>query len=95
MSSQISDPASQAAAAYLVRLALRKGSKDNITVIVIDLKRRKMVKDTRPNFEHEKVKREILTINLSYYIYIYHLNSNLLVQVVYICSKLVYKIYKH
>jgi len=45
MSSQISDPASQAAAAYLVRLALRKGSKDNITVIVIDLKRRKMVKD--------------------------------------------------
>ncbi|OQU87413.1 hypothetical protein SORBI_3003G275501, partial [Sorghum bicolor] len=41
----ISDPASQAAAAYLVRLALRKGSKDNITVIVIDLKRRKMIKD--------------------------------------------------
>lgn len=43
----ISDPASQAAADYLVKLALFKGSYDNITVTVIDLKRRKMVRDTR------------------------------------------------
>ncbi|KAG0494250.1 hypothetical protein HPP92_005244 [Vanilla planifolia] len=32
------DPASQAAAEYLSKLALQKGSKDNITIIVIDLK---------------------------------------------------------
>uniref|UniRef100_A0A7C9AM92 protein-serine/threonine phosphatase n=1 Tax=Opuntia streptacantha TaxID=393608 RepID=A0A7C9AM92_OPUST len=32
------DPASQAAADYLSKLALQKGSKDNITVIVVDLK---------------------------------------------------------
>ncbi|MQL98510.1 hypothetical protein Taro_031224 [Colocasia esculenta] len=32
------DPAAQAAADYLARLALQRGSKDNITVIVIDLK---------------------------------------------------------
>ncbi|XVE97948.1 hypothetical protein REPUB_Repub03eG0062800 [Reevesia pubescens] len=32
------DPAAQAAAEYLSRLALSKGSKDNITVIVVDLK---------------------------------------------------------
>ncbi|KAG8069082.1 hypothetical protein GUJ93_ZPchr0005g15028 [Zizania palustris] len=33
-----SDPAAQAAADYLSKLALQKGSKDNITVVVIDLK---------------------------------------------------------
>ncbi|PQQ08871.1 protein phosphatase 2C 77 [Prunus yedoensis var. nudiflora] len=32
------DPAAQAAADYLSRLALQKGSKDNITVVVVDLK---------------------------------------------------------
>lgn len=41
------DPAAQAAAEYLSRLALRKGSKDNITVIVVDLKaQRKFKKKT-------------------------------------------------
>uniref|UniRef100_M8CPK0 protein-serine/threonine phosphatase n=1 Tax=Aegilops tauschii TaxID=37682 RepID=M8CPK0_AEGTA len=33
-----SDPAAQAAAEYLSKLALQKGSKDNITVLVVDLK---------------------------------------------------------
>ena len=32
------DPAAQAAAQYLSKLALQKGSKDNITVVVVDLK---------------------------------------------------------
>lgn len=32
------DPAAQAAADYLSKVALHKGSKDNITVIVVDLK---------------------------------------------------------
>lgn len=32
------DPAAQAAAEFLSKLALQKGSKDNITVIVVDLK---------------------------------------------------------
>ncbi|KAM1587329.1 probable protein phosphatase 2C 6 [Malus sylvestris] len=32
------DPAAQSAAEYLSRLAMQKGSKDNITVIVVDLK---------------------------------------------------------
>jgi len=32
------DEAAQAAAEYLSKLALQKGSKDNITVIVVDLK---------------------------------------------------------
>lgn len=32
------DPAAQAAAEYLSKLALQKGSKDNITVLVVDLK---------------------------------------------------------
>lgn len=32
------DPAAQAAAGYLSKLALHKGSKDNITVVVVDLK---------------------------------------------------------
>lgn len=38
------DPAAQAAAEYLSRLALQKGSKDNITVIVIDLKAQRKLK---------------------------------------------------
>jgi protein phosphatase 2C len=38
------DPAAQAAAEYLSRLALQKGSKDNITVIVIDLKAQRKFK---------------------------------------------------
>ncbi|KAJ6803115.1 putative protein phosphatase 2C 53 [Iris pallida] len=38
------DPASQAAADYLSNLALKKGSKDNITVIVIDLKAQRKFK---------------------------------------------------
>ncbi|OAY27095.1 protein phosphatase 2C 77 [Manihot esculenta] len=41
------DPAAQAAAEYLSKLALQKGSKDNITVIVVDLKaQRKLKKKT-------------------------------------------------
>jgi protein phosphatase 2C len=39
------DPAAQAAADYLMRLALKKGSEDNITVIVVDLKSRKKLKN--------------------------------------------------
>lgn len=38
------DPAAQAAAEYLSRLALQKGSEDNITVIVIDLKAQRKIK---------------------------------------------------
>ena len=38
------DPAAQAAAEYLSRLALQKGSKDNITVIVVDLKAQRKIK---------------------------------------------------
>lgn len=38
------DPAAQAAAEYLSMLALQKGSKDNISVIVIDLKARRKFK---------------------------------------------------
>ncbi|XP_062148046.1 protein phosphatase 2C 50 isoform X2 [Alnus glutinosa] len=38
------DPAPQAAAECLLRLALQKGSKDNITVIVIDLKAQRKLK---------------------------------------------------
>lgn len=38
------DPAAQAAADYLMRLALKKGTEDNITVIVVDLKPRKKLK---------------------------------------------------
>nr|CAD1843113.1 unnamed protein product [Ananas comosus var. bracteatus] len=38
------DPAAQAAADYLSRLALQKGSKDNITVIVVDLKAQRKFK---------------------------------------------------
>ena len=41
----ISHPAAQAAADYLVKLALMKGSADNITVTVIDLKLRKKTND--------------------------------------------------
>uniref|UniRef100_J3M990 protein-serine/threonine phosphatase n=2 Tax=Oryza brachyantha TaxID=4533 RepID=J3M990_ORYBR len=39
------DPAAQAAADYLMRLALKKGSEDNISVIVVDLKPRKKPKN--------------------------------------------------
>ncbi|CAN6346041.1 unnamed protein product [Urochloa humidicola] len=38
------DPAAQSAADYLMRLALKKGTEDNITVIVVDLKPRKKLK---------------------------------------------------
>jgi protein phosphatase 2C len=38
------DPASQAAAEYLSKQALRKGSKDNITIVVIDLKAQRKFK---------------------------------------------------
>ncbi|KAL6618873.1 hypothetical protein ACP70R_034012 [Stipagrostis hirtigluma subsp. patula] len=40
------DPAAQAAADYLMRLALKKGSEDNISVIVVDLKPRKKLKNS-------------------------------------------------
>ncbi|XP_075522436.1 protein phosphatase 2C 50-like [Primulina tabacum] len=39
------DPAAQAAAEFLSNRALQKGSKDNITVIVIDLKARRKIKN--------------------------------------------------
>ncbi|CAL4894613.1 unnamed protein product [Urochloa decumbens] len=39
------DPAAQSAADYLMRLALKKGTEDNITVIVVDLKPRKKLKN--------------------------------------------------
>ncbi|CAA6666187.1 unnamed protein product [Spirodela intermedia] len=42
------DPAAQAAAEYLSRLALRRGSKDNITVVVVDLKARRKFRTTNP-----------------------------------------------
>lgn len=38
------DEAAQAAAEYLSKLALHKGSKDNITVIVVDLKSHRKIK---------------------------------------------------
>ncbi|KAK1265340.1 putative protein phosphatase 2C 6 [Acorus gramineus] len=38
------DPAAQAAADYLSKLAIQKGSKDNITVIVVDLKAQRKFK---------------------------------------------------
>lgn len=38
------DPASQSAAEYLSKLALQKGSKDNITIVVVDLKSQRKVK---------------------------------------------------
>ena len=38
------DPAAQAAADYLTMLALQKGSKDNISVIVVDLKAQRRFK---------------------------------------------------
>lgn len=38
------DPAAQAAADYLTKLAMHKGSKDNITVIVVDLKAQRKIK---------------------------------------------------
>lgn len=42
------DPAAQAAADYLSRLALRRGSKDNITVVVVDLKARRKLRTPNP-----------------------------------------------
>lgn len=38
------DPAAEAAADYLSKLALQKGSKDNITIIVVDLKAQRKFK---------------------------------------------------
>lgn len=38
------DPAAQAAAEFLSKLALQRGSKDNITVIVVDLKAQRKFK---------------------------------------------------
>lgn len=38
------DPAAQAASEYLSNRALQKGSKDNITVIVVDLKPQRKIK---------------------------------------------------
>ena len=38
------NPAAQAAAEYLSKLALQKGSKDNITVLVVDLKAQRKFK---------------------------------------------------
>jgi len=38
------DPAAQAAAECLSKLALQKGSKDNITVVVVDLKAQRKFK---------------------------------------------------
>lgn len=35
---EFTDPAAQAAADFLSKVALQKGSKDNVTVIVVDLK---------------------------------------------------------
>ncbi|KAK4755907.1 hypothetical protein SAY87_009664 [Trapa incisa] len=40
----LSDPAAQAAAEYLSKRALQKGSRDNITVIVVDLKSQRKAK---------------------------------------------------
>ncbi|XP_073143218.1 protein phosphatase 2C 50-like [Henckelia pumila] len=39
------DPAAQAAAEYLSKRALQKGSKDNITVVVIDMKAQRKIKN--------------------------------------------------
>ncbi|ONK80891.1 uncharacterized protein A4U43_C01F22900 [Asparagus officinalis] len=41
---ETADPAAQAAADYLSRLAIQKGSKDNITIIVVDLKAQRKFK---------------------------------------------------
>lgn len=41
---QGTDPAAQAAAEYLSMIALQKGSKDNISVIVVDLKAQRKFK---------------------------------------------------
>lgn len=38
------DPAAQYAAEYLSKLALQRGSKDNVSVIVIDLKAKRQIK---------------------------------------------------
>lgn len=39
------DPAAQAAAEYLSNRALQKGSKDNISIVVIDLKAQRKIKN--------------------------------------------------
>jgi len=38
------DPAAQSAAEYLTKLAIHRGSQDNISVIVIDLKAQRRIK---------------------------------------------------
>lgn len=38
------DPAAQSAAEYLTKLAIHRGSQDNISVIVIDLKAQRKIK---------------------------------------------------
>lgn len=43
------DPAAQAAAEYLSKLALQKGSKDNITVLVVDLKAHRKLRSKTHN----------------------------------------------
>ncbi|KAE8789294.1 putative protein phosphatase 2C 53 [Hordeum vulgare] len=43
------DPAAQAAAEYLSKLALHKGSKDNITVLVVDLKAHRKLRSKTHN----------------------------------------------
>ncbi|KAI4381845.1 hypothetical protein MLD38_007876 [Melastoma candidum] len=48
------DPAAQAAAQYLSMLAIEKGSKDNISVIVVDLKAQRKFK-TKPGGESPQV----------------------------------------
>lgn len=54
ISGDSSDPAAQAAADYLSKLALQKGSKDNITVVVIDLKAHRKFKSKAWHCLHEQ-----------------------------------------
>lgn len=42
--SEGADPAAQSAAEYLTKLAIHRGSQDNISVIVIDLKAQRKIK---------------------------------------------------
>lgn len=48
------DPAAQAAAEYLSKLALQKGSKDNITVLVVDLKAHRKFRSKPDNNNRQK-----------------------------------------